>query len=265
MTFLRKCLSLSSRLKNHNCRNISMSHKLFSNQDFNDNDDEEHSTQLSSIDAHRADMKPFMKEMFKGNFWNDILSYPDVLPHDRYMYLEDRLLNIRQCLSENSLENIEKEKHISKEIWTDLNSLEIFGLRGVEQFELSDETFCLTESLRMIEEIANGDLNISNVVVNSYWYGAETIRKYASHELQQKYLPSLYSGESICALCIADTTSGSDLEETQTEAIQNPDGTFTLNGVKSWVTNAANADIFLVNAISYLFTYMQTKILTILF
>ena len=99
----------------------------------------------------------------------------------------------------------------------------------------------------MIEEVANANLNISNVLVNSYWYGAETIRKYASHEIQQKYLPSLYTGESICALCIADSTSGSDLEETQTEAVQNPDGTFTLNGVKSWVTNAANADIFLVN------------------
>ena len=152
MTFLRKCLSLTSRLKNHsNCRNISTSQKLFSDQDFNDDDaDQEQvsSIQLSSVDAYRVDMKPFMKEMFKGNFWNDILSYPEVLPHDRYMYLEDRLLNIRQCLSENSLENIEKENRISKELWTDLNSLEMFGLRGVEQFELSDETFCLTESLR---------------------------------------------------------------------------------------------------------------------
>ena len=253
MTFLRKCLSLTSQLKNHtNCRNISTTHKLFSNQDkFNENDEEEHfqsSFQLSSVDAHRVDMKPFMKEMFKGNFWNNILSYPEVLPNDRYMYLEDRLLNIRQCLREHSLENIEKDNHISKELWTDLNSLEMFGLRGVEQFELSDETFCLTESLRMIEEVANYNFNVSNVLVNSYWYGAETIRKYASHELQQKYLPSLYNGESICALCITDTTSGSDLEETQTEAVQNADGTFTLNGDKSWVTNAANADIFLVKS-----------------
>ena len=251
MTFLRKCLSLTSQLKNHtNCRNISTTHKLFSNQDnFNENDEEEHfqsTFQLSSVDAHRVDMKPFMKEMFKGNFWNNILSYPEVLPNDRYMYLEDRLLNIRQCLRDHSLENIEKDNHISKELWTDLNSLEMFGLRGVEQFELSDETFCLTESLRLIEEVANYNFNVSNVLVNSYWYGAETIRKYASHELQQKYLPSLYTGESICALCITDIASGSDLEETQTEAVQNADGTFTLNGDKSWVTNAANADIFLV-------------------
>ena len=40
---------------------------------------------LSSIDDNRVPMPSVMKEIFVGRFPTAILSYPDVLPKDRYL------------------------------------------------------------------------------------------------------------------------------------------------------------------------------------
>ena len=98
-----------------------------------------------------------------------------------------------------------------------MRSLGAFGLRGASCYD--GENYCVTESIRIIEEVASANLNISNVIVNSSWYGAEIIKKFGSDDLKQKYLPKIYSGTSISALCMADSESGSDPESTKMTAI----------------------------------------------
>ena len=105
-----------------------------------------------------------------------------------------------------------------------MRSLGAFGLRGASCYD--GENYCVTESIRIIEEVASANLNISNVIVNSSWYGAEIIKKFGSDDLKQKYLPKIYSGTSISALCMADTESGSDPESTKMTAIQKKDGMY---------------------------------------
>ena len=255
-------MQLKSVLSKHvtSSRCISLSNKLYTTKeklsdgegkqfDIDNIEDMAKAVKCTPLEQFREDVKPFMKEMFVGNLWKKSFAYPDILTNDRYFHINKKVNEIKESLAEKKhlIEEINSNERVSKDILLTLRTLGLFELRTGKKFELDGECYNLTESLRMIEEVANADINISNIIINSCYYGAEILKQSASHELQQKYLPSIYTGQSICALCIADAESGSDLEETQTEAIQNPDGTFTLNGVKSWVTNAANADIFLVN------------------
>ena len=82
------------------------------------------------------------------------------------------------------------------------------------------EGYSLTESLRFLEEVANASLGLSNVIANSSWYGAEVLIRHGSPELKKKYLPSLHSGTSICALCVADSEAGSDANSSSVSILQ---------------------------------------------
>ena len=95
-----------------------------------------------------------------------------------------------------------------------------------KKYELDGECYNLTESLRMMEEVAKADLNISNIIINSSWYGAETIKQSDNENLKEKYLSRIYNGNSVCALCITDPECGSDADLTVTEAAESPDGIF---------------------------------------
>src|SRR5258706_996496 len=72
---------------------------------------------------------------------------------------------------------------------------------------------------------------------------------FGNHAQKSKYLPKLASGEWIGSFCLSEPNSGSDALGAQTRADLSPDGNhYILNGTKTWITNAAFADLFTVFA-----------------
>ena len=65
---------------------------------------------------------------------------------------------------------------------------------------------------------------------------------------KRKYLPKLLTGEIIGAYCLSEPGSGSDALGARTRATRQPDGSFVLNGEKTWITNGGFADLFIVFA-----------------
>ena len=94
----------------------------------------------------------------------------------------------------------------------------LFGHRG--SLNTGGEGYSVTESLRFLEEVSNASLSLSNVIVNSAWYGAEILRRHGTPEQQKKYLPALHNGTSICALCVADDMAGFDANSTSAVILQ---------------------------------------------
>lgn len=173
---------------------------------------------LTSIDQFRQEMRPFLKEIFCGNFIDLVMSYPDVLTNDRYFSTEERLLKVRKTFADKSelVQSITKDHKVSKDLLLALRSQGFFGLRGPRSH--GGEDLSLTESLRLIEEVASANLSMSNIIVNSSWNAVEAIRKHAPEALKDKYLPGLYAGTSIAAICVADEEAGCDPNATLTTA-----------------------------------------------
>ena len=63
---------------------------------------------------------------------------------------------------------------------------------------------------------------------------------------KQKYLPKLVAGELVGAYALSESGSGSDALAARTRATREPDGTWTLNGEKMWITNGGFADVIIV-------------------
>ncbi|AEO40561.1 isovaleryl-CoA dehydrogenase [Xanthomonas perforans] len=84
-------------------------------------------------------------------------------------------------------------------------------------------------------------------------YGAHSnlclnqLRKNASHEQKQRYLPKLCSGEHVGALAMSEAGSGSDVVSMKLRADARGDR-FVLNGSKMWITNGPDADVLVVYA-----------------
>lgn len=121
------------------------------------------------------------------------------------------------------------------------------GLMGIdipEQYAGGGGTFMM--SIVAIEQISRVDasagvfMDVQNTLVNNAFVN------FGSDYVKEKYLP-LLANEKVGAYCLSEAGSGSDAFALKTTAVEDGDG-FVLNGAKLWITNANEADIFLVMA-----------------
>ncbi|MCK9542783.1 MAG: acyl-CoA dehydrogenase family protein [Novosphingobium sp.] len=74
------------------------------------------------------------------------------------------------------------------------------------------------------------------------------IVKYGSEEQKRHYLPKLASGEMICGIAMTEPDAGSDIGGFKTRAERRGDGTWVLNGQKTYISFGIVADMFVVAA-----------------
>lgn len=79
--------------------------------------------------------------------------------------------------------------------------------------------------------------------------GALPIEHGGTEEQKEKYLHKLAAGELIAAFALTEPNAGSDVPNLQTTAVKKGDH-YILNGTKQWITNAGQADIYTVFALT---------------
>ncbi|KAF0127532.1 MAG: butyryl-CoA dehydrogenase [Elusimicrobia bacterium] len=79
--------------------------------------------------------------------------------------------------------------------------------------------------------------------------GALPIMISGSEEQKKKYLPEIASGRRLAAFCLTEAGAGSDATAIQTTARKEGDK-YILNGTKQWITNAGEAGIYTVIAMT---------------
>lgn len=103
--------------------------------------------------------------------------------------------------------------------------------------------------LAMIE-IAAADCAHSTIMsVNNTLY-CNGLLKFATHEQKQRYVAPIASGEAIGAFALTEPQSGSDATAMRCKAAKQADGSFVINGKKSWITSGPVAKYILLFAIS---------------
>jgi alkylation response protein AidB-like acyl-CoA dehydrogenase len=77
---------------------------------------------------------------------------------------------------------------------------------------------------------------------------APYILHYGTPEQKKRYLPKLANGEMIGAIAMSEPAAGSDLQGIKSSAIKQADGSYLLNGSKTFITNGWHADLIIVVA-----------------
>jgi acyl-CoA dehydrogenase family protein 9 len=73
--------------------------------------------------------------------------------------------------------------------------------------------------------------------------GAKAIVLFGTPEQKARYLPMLARGETLAAYALTEPETGSDAQNIVTQARQNADGSWTLNGRKHWIGNGHRAGV----------------------
>ena len=122
------------------------------------------------------------------------------------------------------------------------------GLMGIEVPEAyGGAGGSLTMVTIAVEEISKVDasaaimVDVQNTLVNY------PINRYGTDEQKRKYLTRLTT-DTVGAYALSEPGSGSDAFGLATRAEAQADGSYLLNGAKSWITNGAEAGIFVVFA-----------------
>ena len=74
---------------------------------------------------------------------------------------------------------------------------------------------------------------------------------YGTEAQKEAYLPRMVSGDLIGAIAMSEPAAGSDLQGIKTTAIKQADGSYLLNGSKTFITNGWHADLVIVVAMTH--------------
>jgi hypothetical protein len=101
-----------------------------------------------------------------------------------------------------------------------------------------------------IEELARVDPAVALSVAAHNGLCAAHIFRSGTEEQKQRFLVPLARGEKVGAWALTEATSGSDAASMRTVATKNPDGSWTLQGSKTFTTHGRVGDIIVVIAVT---------------
>lgn len=133
---------------------------------------------------------------------------------------------------------------MSKDLIKSFFELGIMGIEVPEQYGGAGSSFF--NAVLVVEELSHVDascgvlVDVQNTLVNN------AIIRWGNDDQKSKYLPML-SSDTIGAYALSEAGSGSDAFALATKAVDRGDH-WVLNGQKLWITNAAEAGIFIVFA-----------------
>jgi alkylation response protein AidB-like acyl-CoA dehydrogenase len=109
-------------------------------------------------------------------------------------------------------------------------------------------------SVAQMEELARGGFSGVGFGLHSEIV-APYILHYGTEDQKRRYLPRLASGDMVGAIAMSEPAAGSDLQGIKSTAIrqgpsgsEHPDGSYLLNGSKTFITNGWHADLVIVVA-----------------
>jgi alkylation response protein AidB-like acyl-CoA dehydrogenase len=101
----------------------------------------------------------------------------------------------------------------------------------------------------IIEELSRVDGSVGIIVAAHTSLCTNHIYKMGNDEQRERYIPKLASGEWIGCWSLTEPEAGSDAAGTRTKAVME-DGCWTLNGAKTFTTNAHYADVCVAMAVT---------------
>lgn len=158
--------------------------------------------------------------------------------------LQDAARDFAESVIKPKVQQMDEEAQLDPDLVQQFFEMGLMGVEVPEKYNGSGGSFVM--SIVAIEQISRVDasagvfMDVQNTLVNNAFLN------FGGEEIKERYLTQL-AEEKVGAYCLSEAGSGSDAFALKTSAKEEGDH-YILNGSKMWITNAKEADIFLVFA-----------------
>ncbi|MBN8202020.1 MULTISPECIES: acyl-CoA dehydrogenase [Bacillaceae] len=132
-----------------------------------------------------------------------------------------------------------------REILRKMGGLGLMGIPIPEKYGGSEMDF--TSYIIAIHELSRISATVGVILSVHTSVGTNPILYFGTEEQKQKYIPKLASGEYLGAFCLTEPSAGSDAGSLKSRAVKDGDH-YVINGSKVFITNAGEADVYIVFA-----------------
>lgn len=158
--------------------------------------------------------------------------------------LRDAARDFAESVIKPKVHKMDEEAQLDPELVQDFFDMGLMGVEIPEKYGGAGGSFFMSvvaiEQISRVDASAGVFMDVQNTLVNNAFLN------FGGEDIKERYLPQL-AGEKVGAYCLSEAGSGSDAFALKTSAKEEGDH-YVLNGSKMWITNAKEADIFLVFA-----------------
>lgn len=142
-------------------------------------------------------------------------------------------------------DRLEEEGRVPDEIKTAMRDAGLFGLTVPESY--GGLGFNLSDEVKIIFELCRASPVYRSLIGTTIGIAGKSLVIAGTDAQKSQYLPKIAAGEIIFSFCLTEPGSGSDAASLTTKA-EKTDGGYVLNGTKRFISNAPDADLFVVMA-----------------
>lgn len=141
----------------------------------------------------------------------------------------------------------DEEERFDREIFDKMAELGLTGIPWPEEYGGAGADYL--SYVLAVEELSRVDASIGVTLSAHVSLASWPIYKFGTEEQKQKFLRPLAEGKKMGAYCLTEPGSGSDSAGMRTTAVKDGDH-YILNGSKIFITNAGEAEIYVVFAVT---------------
>jgi len=188
----------------------------------------------------------FAKSLFLGEIHEELV-FPYPKPGDAEQEKVRRLVQSAREFGEGYDQYaVEERRWIGDDVIAELGERGLTGLYVPEQYGgagLSQTGYC-----RVFEQFSQIDGTLSVVMGVHQSIGMKGIVLFGSDEQKERFLPDLASGRKLAGFALTEPHAGSDAYHLESRAVEQPDGSWVLNGEKRYIGNGSKGSVFVTFA-----------------
>lgn len=142
---------------------------------------------------------------------------------------------------------IEEENAIPPHLVSMSKEMGLFGLSIPEEYD--GLGLSMVDKCAILEELAKTHNGYTTLISCHIGIGSVGVVEFGNEEQKKKYLPKMATGEWIGAFALTEPDAGSNAANLKTTAVRQGDK-YILNGSKHYITNAHDAHVFTVMAVT---------------
>ncbi len=202
----------------------------------------EAATEAKVEDEPEREVSSFTKSLFLGEIHEELV-FPWPQPRAEE---QERIRGLnaaaREIGSRMDHRKIEEKRWIGDDVVRELGEAGLCGLYVDEKY--GGQGLSQTGYARVFETFAQIDATLSIVLGVHQSIGFKGIHMFGTEEQKERFLPDLASGRKLAGFALTEPDAGSDAYALKSRAVQQPDGSWVLNGEKRYIGNGSKGDVF---------------------